>query len=103
MPLKIKELRNRADDAARNKMMHEQEGIQYNIPPAGQHFQQLLLTVAGNILYIGVYSWFSFPPTLIISFPNLFSKIRNISLFVILPPAPFPMDYVNYGYTLEKI
>ena len=54
MPLKIKELRNRADDAARNKMMHEQEGIQYNIPPAGQHFQQLLLTVAGNILYIGV-------------------------------------------------
>ncbi len=50
MPLKIKELRNRADDAARNKMMHEQEGIQYNIPPAGQHFQQLLLTVAGTIL-----------------------------------------------------
>jgi len=45
MPLKIKELRNRADDAARNKMMHEQEGIQYNVPLVGQHFQHLLYTI----------------------------------------------------------
>ena len=27
MPLKVKELRNRADEAARNKLMHEQEGV----------------------------------------------------------------------------
>ena len=45
MPLKIKELRNRADDAARNKMMHEQEGIQYTVPLLGQHFQHLLNTI----------------------------------------------------------
>ena len=32
MPLKVKELRNRADDAARNKLMHEQEGVQFNVP-----------------------------------------------------------------------
>ena len=44
-------MRNRADDAARNKMMHEQEGIQYSVPVAGQHFQQLLLSVAS--LYSG--------------------------------------------------
>ena len=63
MPLKVKELRNRADDAARNKMMHEQEGIQFNVPlqvinfsytlpssffkkcifsTQGQHFEQLM-------------------------------------------------------------
>ena len=46
MPLKIKELRNRADDSARNAVMHEQEGIQYNVPLAGQHFSQLLLTIS---------------------------------------------------------
>ena len=46
MPLKIKELRNRADDAARNAVMHEQEGVQYNVPVAGQHFGQLLVTIA---------------------------------------------------------
>ena len=46
MPLKVKELRNRADDAARNNMMHENEGIAYQVPPAGQHFQHLLLTIA---------------------------------------------------------
>jgi nuclear pore complex protein Nup205 len=51
MPLRIKELRNRADEAARNKLMHEQEGIQYTVPLAGQHFGQLLLTVAA--LYAG--------------------------------------------------
>jgi len=50
MPLKIKELRNRADDAARNKMMHEQEGLQYTVHQTGQHFQQLLLAVSG--LYV---------------------------------------------------
>ena len=32
-------------------MMHEQEGIQYSVPVAGQHFQQLLLSVAS--LYSG--------------------------------------------------
>ena len=46
MPLKIKELRNRADDSARNAVMHEQEGIQYNVPLAGQHFSQILITVS---------------------------------------------------------
>ena len=46
MPLKVKELRNRADDAARNACMHEQEGIQYTVPPAGQHFPQLLASLA---------------------------------------------------------
>jgi len=46
MPLKVKELRNRADDAARNKLMHEQEGIQFNVPLQGQHFGQLLSSVA---------------------------------------------------------
>ena len=38
MPLRIKELRNRADEAARNKLMHEQEGIVYTVPAAGQAF-----------------------------------------------------------------
>ena len=51
MPLRIKELRNRADEAARNKLMHEQEGIVYTVPAAGQHFGQLLLAVAA--LYAG--------------------------------------------------
>ena len=46
MPLKVKELRNRADDAARNKLMHEQEGIQFNVPLQGQHFEQLLCSIA---------------------------------------------------------
>ena len=46
MPLKVKELRNRADDAARNACMHEQEGIQYTVPLAGQHFPQLLGSLA---------------------------------------------------------
>ena len=47
MPLKVKELRNRADDAARNSMMHEAEGIQYNVPLQGQHFEYLLKSIAG--------------------------------------------------------
>ena len=42
MPLKVKDLRNRADDAARNKMMHENEGIQYSVPLSGQHFEYFL-------------------------------------------------------------
>ena len=46
MPLKIKEMRHRADESARNAMMHEQEGIQFTVPMAGQHFPQLLLTVS---------------------------------------------------------
>jgi len=46
MPLKIKELRNRADDSARNALMHEQEGIQYTVPLSGQHFAQILATVS---------------------------------------------------------
>lgn len=50
-PLQVKELRNRADDAARNQLMHEQEGIQYSVPPAGQHFPLLLQAVAA--LYRG--------------------------------------------------
>ena len=51
MPLKIKELRNRADDSARNAVMHEQEGIQYTVPLGGQHFSQLLVTISS--LYTG--------------------------------------------------
>jgi len=51
MPLKIKELRNRADDSARNAVMHEQEGISYNVPLAGQHFGQLLVLISQ--LYTG--------------------------------------------------
>ena len=51
MPLKIKELRNRADDSARNAVMHEQEGVQYTVPLAGQHFSQLLATISS--LYAG--------------------------------------------------
>ena len=51
MPLKIKELRNRADDSARNAVMHEQEGVQYTVPLAGQHFSQLLVTISS--LYAG--------------------------------------------------
>jgi len=51
MPLKIKELRNRADDSARNALMHEQEGIQYTPPLAGQHFSHILGTVSH--LYTG--------------------------------------------------
>eukprot|EP00095_Tigriopus_kingsejongensis_P011855 maker-scaffold180_size281610-snap-gene-0.27 protein:Tk11855 transcript:maker-scaffold180_size281610-snap-gene-0.27-mRNA-1 annotation:"nuclear pore complex protein nup205" len=46
MPLKVKELRNRADDAARNCLMHEQEGIHYNVPKAGQHFEHMMHTIA---------------------------------------------------------
>ncbi len=46
MPLKVKEIRNRADDAARNGLMHEQEGIVYNMPLAGQHFEMLMRSVA---------------------------------------------------------
>ena len=46
MPLKIKELRNHADDSARNALMHEQEGIQYTAPLSGQHFSQILTTVS---------------------------------------------------------
>ena len=42
----MKELRNRADDAARNIMMHEQEGIAYAAPLAGQHFENLLAAIA---------------------------------------------------------
>ena len=42
MPLKVKELRNRADESARNKMMHEQEGVQFTVPLSGQHFENLL-------------------------------------------------------------
>ena len=42
----MKELRNRADDAARNILMHEQEGIAYAAPLAGQHFEHLLGAVA---------------------------------------------------------
>ena len=42
MPLKVKELRNRADESARNKLMHEQEGVQFTVPLAGQHFENLL-------------------------------------------------------------
>ena len=51
MPLKIKELRNRADDSARNAVMHEQEGISYNVPLAGPHFGQLLVLISQ--LYTG--------------------------------------------------
>ena len=51
MPLKIKELRNRADDSARNAVMHEQEGIQYTAPLGGQHFSYLLVTISS--LYTG--------------------------------------------------
>jgi len=51
MPLKVKELRNRADDGARNQLMHEQEGIQYSVPVPGQHFPLLLQAVAA--LYRG--------------------------------------------------
>jgi hypothetical protein len=47
MPLKVKELRNRADDAARNGLMHEQEGIVYNMPLVGQHFEQMLRAIGG--------------------------------------------------------
>ena len=39
---KVKELRNRADESARNKLMHEQEGVQFTVPLAGQHFENLL-------------------------------------------------------------
>ncbi|XP_040581995.1 nuclear pore complex protein Nup205 [Lepeophtheirus salmonis] len=46
MPLKVKELRNRADDAGRNKLMHDQEGISYAVPLAGQHFEHLLNTIS---------------------------------------------------------
>ncbi len=46
MPLKVKELRNRADDAARNSLMHEHEGVHYTVPMAGQHFEHLLRTIA---------------------------------------------------------
>ena len=37
----------RADEAARNKLMHEQEGIQFTVPLAGQHFENLLAALAG--------------------------------------------------------
>lgn len=46
MPLKVKELRNRADESARNQIMHQQEGIQYNIPLSGQHFEHLLTSIS---------------------------------------------------------
>ncbi len=46
MPLKVKELRNRADDSARNKMMHEQEGVSFTVPLSGQHFENLLTALA---------------------------------------------------------
>lgn len=46
MPLKVKELRNRADESARNKLMHEHEGIQFTVPLAGQHFENLLAALA---------------------------------------------------------
>ena len=42
----MKEIRNRADDAARNILMHEQEGIAYASPLAGQHFEHLLGAIA---------------------------------------------------------
>ena len=48
MPLKVKELRNRADEAARNKLMHEQEGVQFTVPLAGQHFENLM-TALGTL------------------------------------------------------
>ncbi len=46
MPLKVKELRNRADDAARNCMMHEKEGVHFQVPLSGQHFEHLLRTIS---------------------------------------------------------
>ena len=51
LPLKVKDLRNKADDAARNQLMHEQEGIQYTVPLQAQHFSQLLGCLAS--LYKG--------------------------------------------------
>jgi hypothetical protein len=47
--LKVKELRNRADEGARNKMIHENEGIVYTVPLSGQHLEHLLNSIA--ILY----------------------------------------------------
>ena len=44
--LQVKELRNRADEAARNKLMHEQEGVQFTVPLIGQHFENLLASLA---------------------------------------------------------
>jgi hypothetical protein len=44
--LKVKELRNRADEGARNKLMHENEGVMYAVPLAGQHLEHLLNTIA---------------------------------------------------------
>ena len=42
----MKELRNRADEGARNKMIHENEGIVYAVPLSGQHLEHLLNTIA---------------------------------------------------------
>jgi nuclear pore complex protein Nup205 len=43
--LQVKELRNRADEGARNKMIHENEGIVYTVPLSGQHLEHLLNTI----------------------------------------------------------
>ena len=45
----MKEIRNRADESARNKQMHEQEGVQFTVPLAGQHFESLLTAL--GVLY----------------------------------------------------
>ena len=62
MPLRVKELRNRADDCARTALMHEQEGIQYSVPLVGQHWSQVLATLsalyAGDKLGLGLAELF---------------------------------------------
>ena len=42
----VKELRNRADEGARNKMIHENEGIVYTVPLSGQHLEHLLNSIS---------------------------------------------------------
>ena len=42
----MKELRNRADEGARNRLIHENEGIVYTVPLAGQHLEHLLDSIA---------------------------------------------------------
>jgi hypothetical protein len=42
----VKDLRNRADEGARNKVMYENQGIVYTVPLAGQHLEHLLNSIA---------------------------------------------------------
>ncbi|RZF40837.1 hypothetical protein LSTR_LSTR003347 [Laodelphax striatellus] len=100
MPLKVKELRNRADEAAKTVQAYAQEGLD---PPTSlpQHFEQLLLTLSTlyskDPLNLNLELEYWCPPEGIVSTSYPYrSPPRQVSLFKfvrqsgdLLPPTLF--------------